>query len=449
MMSRTGTTSATGDELSRIVESARRLGVELDEAEAARGLAAMAAGQSGGEFVLDTTSGVFGHRVTMLDFSPLELERFRQIGRVVQIGDIPGEVETALALSGSAAQSKIQTHPGDCDYFERVNIHAASREAACATLGRVIRDKALSTERGEAFQLIEVRFGSAPRDLVRNGEPLRAGSSLAWTPNEVRDGRFEATSPDGEPAPITWDEAAAEPGWCKLDWIVADPIHGTLTNASNMLDATWEAPDGTITPLDGFLDGYFQEVYLEAETVPLFAKLVRSATPDALDAYVAQLEREVAKYVGEHPNYGKAAKRMYNVFRLTARYPEAAYVRELFDEPAAVLYQVWSLIQSIDNAVGPESTLPLRHAISQADQLILQVVSTLDGAEESEIVRSLLRLRGLLERADAGADLTAEVEGARAQVINVVNNFFRDRLEAVPTIREYIAGFETKPQEDR
>ena len=36
-------------------------------------------------------------------------------------------VETALALSGSAAQSKIQTYPGDADYFERVNILAPTQ----------------------------------------------------------------------------------------------------------------------------------------------------------------------------------------------------------------------------------------------------------------------------------------------------------------------------------
>ena len=29
-------------------------------------------------------------------------------------------------------------------------------------------------------------------------------------------------------------------------------------------------PDGTITPLDGYLDPYFQEVYLEAESIPVF-----------------------------------------------------------------------------------------------------------------------------------------------------------------------------------
>jgi hypothetical protein len=41
------------------------------------------------------------------------------------------------------------------------------------------------------------------------------------------------------------------------------------------------------------------------------------------------------------------AKRLYNIFRLTGRYPEAAFLRELFDEPATMLYQVWSLIRTI------------------------------------------------------------------------------------------------------
>ena len=29
-----------------------------------------------------------------------------------------------------------------------------------------------------------------------------------------------------------WDEVAAQPGWCKLDWVVADPVRGRLANAS-------------------------------------------------------------------------------------------------------------------------------------------------------------------------------------------------------------------------
>src|SRR5687768_15259331 len=111
-------------DLSGIIESARRLGIELDEEEAAEWLLVMAAPPPSGDLVLDHRRGVYGHWVTMLDFSPEELERFRTLGGLVEIPDRPGEVETALALSGSAAQSRIQTYPGDCDFFERVNIMA-------------------------------------------------------------------------------------------------------------------------------------------------------------------------------------------------------------------------------------------------------------------------------------------------------------------------------------
>ena len=56
----------------------------------------------------------------------------------------------------------------------------------------------------------------------------------------------------------------------------------------------------------------------------MFSKLVKHVSPDALAEYVAQLQAEVRKYVAHDPrNYGKAAKRMYNVFRLTGRYAEA------------------------------------------------------------------------------------------------------------------------------
>jgi hypothetical protein len=118
----------------------------------------------------------------------------------------------------------------------------------------------------------------------------------------------------GKPVALTWSEVATNPGWTKLDWVVAHPPKRNLANASNNLDVTWEAPDGQIVPLDGQLDPYFQEVYLEAESIPLFSKLAKHVAADALDGYITQLEKEVKKYTGDHPNYGKAAKRMYNVF---------------------------------------------------------------------------------------------------------------------------------------
>lgn len=124
-------------DLERIVASARRLGVELDEADALQWLTAVAAAGSG-EVVLDHASGTFGALVSMLDFSPEDLAHFRAVCGLVGFDDAPG-VETALALSGSAAQSKVQTYPGDCDYFERINILAPTREEACRRLAAIMR----------------------------------------------------------------------------------------------------------------------------------------------------------------------------------------------------------------------------------------------------------------------------------------------------------------------
>lgn len=434
--------STPSSDIARIIESARRLGVELDEAEALQWLAAMASSQSGGDIVVDTRSGVFGHKVTMLDFSPEDLAHFRQIGRLVEFEDQPGVVETALALSGSAAQSKIQTYPGDCDYFERVNIKAASREEVNRILARLMREKAVSTAKGPTYQLIEVKFGSYPEDVVKDGKPVKAGSPISWSPEQIEAGQIDAFRPDGTPAVIRWEEVGREPGWCKLDWVIADPVRGQLANASNMLDVTWEAPDGTITPLDGYLDPYFQEVYLEAESIPIFSKLARHVSADALDTYVHQLEKEINKYLTKDLNYGKAAKRMYNIFRLTGRYEEAAFVRELFDEPATVLYQVWSLIRTIDDCCNPSSPITAEQMLAQTDQLILAVIKALEGDQEAEIVRLLLRLRDSLSRQETNKKLTREAEAARAEVINVVNNFFYEKLTGIPEIKVYIDSFQ-------
>ena len=95
-------------DLQRILESAKRLGVEMDEADALQWMTAMAAGSTGGDIVVDTHEGVFGAKMAMLDFSPEQLAHFREVGRIVEFFDQPGVVETALALSGSAAQSTLR-----------------------------------------------------------------------------------------------------------------------------------------------------------------------------------------------------------------------------------------------------------------------------------------------------------------------------------------------------
>jgi hypothetical protein len=430
-------TSANQD-LKNIINSAQRLGIELNETEALQWLTAIAADQDEDDVVFDNRTGVFGHKVSMLDFSPEDLSHFKKMGRLVEFVDIPGKVETALALSGSAAQSKIQTYPGDADYFERVNIIAPSREEACQILKDIVRDKALKYASGPGYQLMGVRFGSYPDAITIEDRLYSPGDSIEWGLAEIKKGQVDGTSPGGEPTSITWQEAAQDPGWVKLDWVVADMIRGELVNASNMLDVTWEAPDGSITPLDGFLDPYFQEIYLEGESIPIFSKLAQHVSANALDNYVEQLEKEVNKYITKDINYGKAAKRMYNIFRLTGRYSEAAIIRELFDEPASMLYQVWALFRTMEECSQPESSIAIDSVKNQADHLILEVIRALEGDEESMVVNHLLQLRKALDDQQKGRAIPQTVAVARDEVINLVNNFFYDKLTTVPEIKQYM-----------
>jgi len=212
-----------------------------------------------------------------------------------------------------------------------------------------------------------------------------------------------------------------------------------VVNASNMLDVTWEAPDGSITPLDGFIDPYFQEVYLEADSVPLFTKLAHHVSPQALEEYVQQITGEVYKYTHKRINYGKAAKRMYNIFRLTGRHQAAALIRELFDEPAALLYQVWSLLDTMDDAGQPGSTIDRETLVQQTDELIKNVIETCEGPLETEIVMALIRLRDdITGRVDLGEDWDTLIADSRAKTEKLVNEFFKVKLLGIPEVQEFL-----------
>ena len=428
------------EEVDKIVEAAEKLGVEVDETDAAQWLTAMAATQAApGDFAVDVQAGIFGHRITLLDFDPKVLERYRCIADIVQIPDRPG-VETAISLSGSAAQSKVQLFPGDADFFERVNILAPTREAACCILAEVMREKALDRFKGENYELVEVKWGTFQQDVVRDGVEIKAGQPISWNAQEVQDGCFDVFAPSGDSSTVEWSYGCQDPGWCKLDWVVAEPEEGRVVHTSNMLDVTWEAPDGSIVPLDGFLDPYFQEVYLDAESIPLFTKLVKHVSPDALQDYVGALEYQVAKYSQHDPkNFGKVAKRLYNIFRLTGRWSEAAFIRELFDEPAALLYQVAALLDTIEEAVTSGGSLDRDTLIDQVDSLIRVVVRVCEGPTEEQIVDALLKLRDDLSgRRALGEERDELLRTSYRRVSDLVNRYFRERLFLMPEIVEYL-----------
>jgi hypothetical protein len=436
-----GATSESGKyeaAIARVVESAQRLGVELDEREAHEWVAAMANEEAGGDLVVDVNTGVYGSRVSMLDFAPADLARFREMGKIVGFDDRPPKVLTALSISGSAAQSKINAFPADCDFFERINIQTETREEACSILADMIREKAMATATGPGLRLWEVKFGQHPVEAKKGGKPVGVKSPMSWTIDEIRAGQMEVELMDGSKAVYTWADATVDPGWCKLDWVIADSTRGKLANASNVLDTTWEAPDGKIVPLDGFLDPAFQEVYLDTDSAPLFKKLVKELSADTVDDYVEALEHEIWKYTVEHPSYGKVARRLYNVFRMNGHYAEAAFIRELFDEPITALYQVAALIQTLNDAADSGEDFDSETMTEQVDKLIMSAIQALDGPEEAEMVGHLLKLRNSIQQRGAEADRVEDMTDVQNAAMKAVNDYFERALRSVPEIDAFL-----------
>jgi hypothetical protein len=304
-----------------------------------------------------------------------------------------------------------------------------------------MREKALATMTAPTHRLWEVKLGTWDADVTKDGKQVHKGSPISWTPAEVQAAEMNVIAADGSPRTLTWAEAAQNPGWCKLDWVVADPVRGQLANASNVLDPTWEDADGRVHSLDGFLDPYFQEVYLDTDARPLFDRIVNEMSADVVDEYVRQLEHEVWKYSVKDPNWGKVARRLYNVFRLTGRYAEAAYIRELFDEPTTALYQLAALIRTLEEASSEGSPFDSEVMVAQADQLIMSAINALEGPGEAQIVSQLLRLRDELSgrRTHQGEGEDEDhVESLRVATLGQVNEYFHHRLTAVPEIAAYL-----------
>ncbi|MEA2677173.1 MAG: hypothetical protein QOJ81_1314 [Chloroflexota bacterium] len=424
------------DAITRVIDSARRLGVEIDGGEARAWIESMAAESKGGDVMVDVDTGVFGHRASMLDLDEADLARFQKMTPIVGFQNQPG-VQTALALSGSAAQSRIQAYPADADFFERIHITAQTKEEALRILGELIREKAMATRSGPTHRLMEVKLGTWDAEVTKDGNAFKKGSPISWTPAEVESGEMNVIAADGSTRVVKWAEAAQNPGWCKLDWVVADPKRGQLSNASNVLDPTWEDPEGKIVPLDGFLDPYFQEVYIDTDARPMFDRIVKDMSKDAVDEYVKQLEHEVWKYSVKDPNWGKVARRLYNIFRLSSHYAEAAYIRELFDEPTTALYQIAALLRTLDDAASEGSPFDREVMIDQADKLIMSAIAALDGPEEAEVVSQLLRFRDDLSGRTKG-DRSVEVKALHDETMGTVNEYFKRRLYALPEISKYL-----------
>src|SRR5436309_674982 len=76
-------------EVAEIVAAADRLGVELDATEALQWIIAVSAAEREAAFAQDSQSGIFGHRISLMDFDPADLDYFRRLAQRVRLARSP------------------------------------------------------------------------------------------------------------------------------------------------------------------------------------------------------------------------------------------------------------------------------------------------------------------------------------------------------------------------
>lgn len=421
-------------------EAADRLGVEVDQREALAWLEAASASEADGTVAEDSQADIFGHRLALLDFNPDQLPFFRQLAQRVRAEPHP-QVESAIAIAGSAAQGKVQLFPGDNDFFERVNIKANTLEEAKEILRDVLRKTALRALEMHDIMLVEVNMGVFEQPVHVQGSLRAAGDPITWLPADVANGYLTVEDASHRPLTIQWNEVNAGLGWTYCGWIVSDPQAGRLSQASNMMDVTWEAPSGEIQALDGSIDPFYQDIYLESEALPVFQKIIAHADASRLNTYISEMRSNAAHFTHAQPNFVKASKRLYNLFRVTDELEAAAYVRELFDEPGAKMYQVPGLLEAADVALKAGPAISRDIVVQQIDHVIRAVVEAAEGPREADLVMELLRLRdGVIGRLPAGQEWDQILGDVRQRCTEMVSEYFRERLLGMPRIAEVVEG---------
>jgi hypothetical protein len=205
----------------QLLDSAEAMGIGIDRDAAEAWIDAMQADASG-SVSIDVNSGVYGHRVTMADHDPEALERFRRMAVIVGFEDRPPQVMTALALSGSAAQARIHpSRPTPTSSSASTSAPIPARRRAPSSPTSSARRRSPRCGEGPSAPGGEVRQLAGRAGSV-DGESVKRGKPVSWTPARSRPASSATRTPTA-PMPAALGGCGADPGWCKLDWVIADP----------------------------------------------------------------------------------------------------------------------------------------------------------------------------------------------------------------------------------
>ena len=239
---------------------------------------------------------------------------------------------------------------------------------------------------GPGHRLMEVRFGNWPAEATLDGGRSARRFGRAGRPPQVEAGGIAYLTADGGEGVLWWDDAAHDPGWCKLDWVDRGRDRRRLANASEHdrrhLGGARRRHHAARRLPGPVLPGGLPRDRVASRCSPGSSS---SLGADAVADYVEQLERRGPQvHASGTPNYGKAARRLYNVFRLTGRYARGGL------HPRAVRRARHGALPGRRAApdarrgrrgdVGDADAFDTEAIVAEFDSLIMSSIAALDGA---------------------------------------------------------------------
>jgi hypothetical protein len=84
--------------------------------------------------------------------------------------------------------------------------------------------------------------------------------------------------------------------------------------------------------------------------------------------------------------------------------------------------------------------------VAEVDRLIMSAIQALDGPQEADMVRHLLRLRDSLRDRETHDARAADLSGVQGAALDAVNAYFERMLRAVPEIDSYLKELAGRPE---
>ncbi|MBW3005002.1 hypothetical protein KY310_04170 [Candidatus Woesearchaeota archaeon] len=334
----------------------------------------------------DESGSVFGVENMVRDVDPERLRALKPMRDVVAT-PVDEVTDVAVSIGGTGAQSKTHLYPGDVDFGEFVVVRAADD----AEFGRIMAGKTQETLRKSedaGMTFTELKVGSKKVEISPGVFEEISGANK-WNREEVLRGYKEVVDSQGRTHRITLESAFSVDGpRPKMDWVA--PVDGSYREISKVMYPVRQTEEGVYQFKYTGVETAWQDVYMSEREARLAERMsqVKSSggiyNEAAIDEFFRVVINDGIKSYGsiDHPNYLKAAKRLYTRYTASGDYAKAEALAPLFRSGVVHANQINDELEALGGLLRQGARLEGRQLETAIDQIQGLKGRLLDAAPE-------------------------------------------------------------------